>query len=204
MKRNAAEYIFKEVLSEFPVIEKNGIVHSDEYYEALIEDTNLSDSEKLEALNNVCQRVEKEVENLEQERCKIVEEITPYDDEEFLSKAVEKEQRATFTYRTVWLTSVIFMITTFIIFVTPLNTVAKFSTPLVWLCLFSSLVLSYLIALAFSDKDGIYDAEEASFLARLDAKRLKIKEIDKSILDLKRVTKFAERVLKVEDDLKYK
>lgn len=201
MLKNAAEHLFMEVLSEFPVIERNGITHSDEYYETLLDDTNLPDGEKTEALANVRLRAKDEVERLERERCRIVGEIAPYEDKEILAKAIKREQRAAFIYRTTWLTAIMFLVSVFVIFIVVSDARVKLGTNLMVVCILYTLVLSYSVALFFSNKSAIYDDEEAFFLSEIDEKKRKIQELDDNILNLNRLEKFAERVLRLDNDL---
>lgn len=195
--RNAAENVFMEVLFEFPSIERSGIAHSDEFYEILLEDSNLPETERIKALANVRQRTKKEVERLQCEYNELADKLAPYDDAETLKKALRKEQSGTFIYQIVWMTSVIFLVIAALIFLALMG-MKMINTSTVWICLMCSLILSCILGRALIDKAAIYYNEEMFFLAELDEKRRELDRIHGDILNLIRLERFTKKAIESE------
>ncbi len=192
MKRNAAEQVFINVLSEVPSVEKNGITHSDEYFEIMLDDANLSNEERAESLIKAQQAALEKVSQLENRRDEIAEELHRFDGDEgavALRKAIAKEQRYYFGQR---FAVVLLVIINLFVF-------DAFSAIGLGIVAAISYVLALILARTASNKPMIYAQAEKDFLEELEEKRLKLTNIQEDILSLERLKTFIDRMLKLDN-----
>lgn len=200
MKRNAAEQVFINVLSEVPSVEKNGITHSDEYFEIMLDDANLSNEERAESLIKAQQAALEKVSQLENRRDEIAEKLHRFDGDEgavALRKAIAKEQRYYFGQRVFWLSTTFFAVV--ILVITNLFVFDAFSAIGLGIAAAISYVLALILARAASNKPMIYAQAEKDFLEELEEKRLKLTDIQEDILSLERLKTFIDRMLKLDN-----
>lgn len=203
MKKNAAEQIFMDVISEVPSIKRNGITHSDEFYEAVLNDANLSNEERAEALSNIRHTARVEIEELTKKHCKIAQEIATFEnDPELLDEAVLEEQRNGFRVQVFWLFVVLFVVALlFILIGFAFDNFSKegFLISIVAAC-FGALIMARLL----SNKPAAYTNIESSFLDELEMKNQELINIKADILSLERLRSFIGEALHMDNKINLK
>lgn len=190
MRRNAAEQLFTNILSEVPSIRRNGITHSDEYYEVMLDDANLSNEERVDVLTNVRQAIKSRIEELDKEHCRIAYKIAAFDDDPTLiDKSISEQQREDFDHQ-VFLFSTTIFVAILIILLTLLAFESISRIGLV-VALIPAYVVAFALARAMSDKTVINAQIEREFLEELDEERKKLVEIRADVLSLERLKTFA-------------
>ncbi|MBR3365688.1 hypothetical protein IKG48_01015 [Candidatus Saccharibacteria bacterium] len=207
MLKNAAENVFMEVLSEVSSIQKNGITHSDEYFEIMLEDANLPNEEKTEVLISARQAAKAKIKELEEQRRGVAEGVSIYEDKKLLENAIAKEQRDSFLCQVIWLSAVFFMLVALILLVfcvrSHLNGLYTVSIVLV------GYIFSLGLAVAVSNKATLYAHAEEKFLENLSNRKRELARVEADILSLERLKTLADNDLalnkpgsEMTDDLK--
>ena len=190
MRRNAAEQVFIDVLSEVPSIRRNGVTHSDEYYEAMLDDANLSNEERAEVLTTIRHAIKPKIEELDEEHCKIAYRVAAFDDDPTLiGKSISEQQRADFD-RQIFLLSTSIFVAILIILLTLLAFESISMIGLI-IAIIPAYIVAFALARVMSDKTVINVQVEREFLEELDEERQKLVEIRADILSLERLRTFA-------------
>ena len=197
MKKNAAEQIFMDVISEVPSIKRNGITHSDEFYEAVLNDANLSNEERAEALFNIRHTTGAEIEELTKKHCEIAQEIATFEnDPELLDEAILEEQRNGFRVQVLWLFVVLFVVALLFILIGFAFDNFSSLTSIVIAC-FGALIMARLL----SNKPTVYANIKSSFLDEFEMKNQELINIKADILSLERLKSFIGEALHMDNKI---
>ena len=192
MIRNEAEHIFIEMLAEVPTVRKNGITHSDEYFEVMLEDANLPNEEKIGLLSNIRRECVERIKELTMEHCKVAHRVAFYDD---LNGGVPKQTELAEKQQMGFVGHVFSVAAVFyIIFLGGILVATLAKNPeknYLGICLILGYLVSLLLARLATNKDTVYSQKEQEFLKELEADRAKLDSLRAEILSLERLKSFA-------------
>lgn len=187
MKKNAAENVFVNVLSEVPTIRKNGITHSDDFFEIMLDDANLSNEERSEVLSSVGKKAKEEIKRLEEIQRELIHEVDTFENNDgLLDQSITQKQRESFTYHVMMRTLIFFGIITMIILLVAAFGILRDGSQM-RLAFAADFILSLIVARVSLDKSEIYSAEETLFKENLTEKSQQLEDIKADILSLKRL-----------------
>ena len=190
MIRNEAEHIFIQALSEVPSVKRNGITHSEEYFETMLDDANLSNNERIALLSDINPKVNERIRKLTAEHCKIAHKIAFYDEhnDTFVKKAVAEKQRRSFIGQIMSIATIFYLM-----FLGGMSIAMIIRNP-TRACLVSSLLLGLLGSLALArlltNKHSVYIWREEEFFWEVEADQQELDRLKAEILSLERLRKF--------------
>lgn len=189
MKQDIAEQLFMTGLSEIQVIKEHGIIHSDEYYEVMLNDANLPKQEEVEVLQEICQKAEQECNALIARHCEKSYEIAALENDTVATdKLIKKEQKIDFASGVYYLSIIIFLFVALIILY--VSSLVNLTTNATVICYIIGYVCTLVLARVLMNKENTYAKSKAFFLEELDRKRYLLDEIQTDILSLKRLIAF--------------
>lgn len=212
MGKSAAEKVFAKCLYESASVKKNGITHSDEFYETMLSDANLSHKESVDVLVSIRQKSTEEIEDLKERRNEISQIVAEFEDGPTLNRAIKKQQQIDYRYH-VFILSIVLFVAAIIIAVNILAIVVKIPrnayliTAIMILLYLASFILAE--AITNTNKTKLFAETEVDFMKKIRQQQKKISVLDADILSLERLINLVDRILKLDmkqenldDDLK--
>lgn len=210
MEKSAAEKVFAKCLYESATVKKNGITHSDEFYETMLSDANLSHKESVDVLVSIRQKSTEEIENLKERRNEISQIVAEFEDEPTLDRAIKKQQQIDYRYH-VFLLSIVLFVAAIIITANILAIVVKIplNAYLIAAIIILLYLASFILAEAITDKTKSFTETEVDFMKKIRQQQKRISVLDADVLSLERLINLVDRILKLDmkqenldDDLK--
>ena len=193
MIKNTAEDLFMETLAEMPSVKKNGITHSEEFFEVMLDDANLTNSERIALLSDINRKATQKIRRLTAEHCKIAHRVAIYDehnDASVKTKEVAEKQAKGFVGQVLSI-AVIF----YVMFLGGMSIAMILKSP-TRACLALSLILGFLASLVLArlvtNKDSVYEQREEEFLQEIEADKKELDRLKAEILSLERLKTFAD------------
>lgn len=198
MKRVIVEDIFMEALFSAEIIKKNRIIHSDNFFDSMLNDAHLTDSEKNKVYSQIKESTCDEISELSERRRSIMHELDLYNSEEWEdddksqieSKFVSRKRRniilktGSILFARIYAIAMTFFMLILIFFT---------DSPLFYLCIFFA-IISCVTVLAFAVccQKNLADTEtERKILDDLERNYKELDEVGTDMVNLEKLRVWA-------------